>query len=255
MLPSYGIVTDNNRNQLIATAKAELDAAVMSKTISQREADIRLETVKAVLSGAIVDQDTETLLGSGRDKKLWGEDPVSRKWIFGSAADAIDAAYNAKGNDRIGFLCRTAAQFQILRGQTVGLNKLGRQGFDLLANGKSPSSLFPEYDDTTDGTHRGIYTAVDRNSRSGIDPKTLLPGDQTWIENRNGTDADAGSNKFYIGGGQFADPYVTRGNTLVQLQNYAGYLFFVRREQGLPDPATLKINRVARPIVPIFKSR
>jgi hypothetical protein len=255
MLPTYGIVTDDNRKQLIATAKAELDAAVRSNKISQPVADIRLETVKAVLSGALVDEDTEKFLGSGRDKNLWQLNS-DKKWFFsGSAIAAIDAAYNAKGNDRIGFLCRTAAQFQILRGQTAVFDNLQRQGFDLLANGDTPGSLFPEYNDTTDGNHKGIYTEVERNSRAGIDPNSLLPGDQTWIKNRRGEDADAGSNKFYIGGGQFADPYTTRGLSVVGLQNYAGYLQFVHGEAGHPNIAPLKIVRVVRPIVPNYKAR
>jgi hypothetical protein len=64
-----------------------------------------------------------------------------------------------------------------------------------------------------------------------------------------GEGPEAGSNKFYIGGGLFADPYTTIGPG-VFLPNYAGFLSFVHQEKGAPDLSTLKIDRVARPIIP-----
>jgi hypothetical protein len=178
-------------------------------------------------------------------------------WVFNGSASA---AYRAKPEDRIGFWCKGAAQFQILRGQTAALDKLSGQQFDNIADGQTVASLFPEYDvnPELDGTNKGRFTEVERNSRTGIDPKSLLPGDQTWVQNPKGEGTEAGSNKFYIGRGQFADPYIPgpffgndTGNVLIQ--NYGGYLNFVHREAGNPDRATLKINRVARPIVPNYK--
>jgi hypothetical protein len=246
------VVNDRNRDQYIAKAKTELDAAVASKKITQGEAGIRLEVVKAVLAGQIVDEDTEKQ--GARDPNLWDTNPKTGEWQFkldvGAAASAIDAAYSAKPDGRIGFWCKKASQFHILRGQLKAADKLGRVNFDVVAGGSTPTSLFPEddQDPNSNGKHNGKFTQVERNFDVGIDPKTLLPGDQTWVRNPQGSGTEAGSNKIYIGGGESADPYAGEGGVLIQ--NYSGYLDFVHDELGHPDRSSLKINRVARPIVP-----
>jgi hypothetical protein len=215
------VIRDSNRDQYIKTEKAELDAAVASKRITQAEATIRLAILKAVFSGQIVEEDNEK--AGVRDPSSWQTDEATGKPAFKQGASAsaiIDSAYGAKANDRIGYWCKRAAQFQILRGQTQAADRKGRAAFDRVADGKTPGSLFPEYDQDpdNDGKHKGIFTEVERSPNVGIDPKTLLPGDQTWVKNAKGSGTEAGSNKFYIGGGQFADPYsVDPGNGLQRI--------------------------------------
>jgi len=260
--PDPGVLVDGtNRDQFLSKAKADLDAAFHSGRISEAEENIRLEVVRAVLSGKLL---SEADAAGSRDKELWAADPKTGEWKFEDAASPVgvmDAAYKANGNDRIGFWCKKAAQFNVLRGQAEAADNAGKIGIDVAARGKVPSSLFPEYDMKKDGVYKGKFADVEINNSAGIDPKTLLPGDQTWVQNPKGSGTEAGSNKFYIGDGKFADPYslspkdsarIGRPPDSVPVKDYNKYLDFVHNEAGKPDIRTLKINRVARPIVPRY---
>ena len=249
-----GLVENANRGQYIDAAKKELDAAVASKKITQQDANIRLEVVKAALSGKLSIERDEA--ADARDPSLWETDPATGeldRFVLRptpSASAALDSAFAALPGHRIGYWCRGAAQLDILRGQEQAAGKAGIPKFDTFAMGKSPASLFPEYNNLADGKHMGNFTECERNA-NGIDPKTLLPGDQTWVKDSLGSGTEAGSNKFYIGGGLYAEPY-SNSDSSVSIFDYQGYLDFVHAETGHPDISTLSIIRVGRPIVPSY---
>ncbi len=254
--------TNDQRNQILAKATTELDAAVAAGTITNDEKELRLYIVTAVLSGKIGQQ------GSTPDKRdltqweLRGEKD-EETWEFsksGTPTKAMLDAYQKTGDDQYCTMCRGAARLNNLKGQVDYAMKHGTaaQLNDYL-QGKSLDDLFPDpnYDK---GVTPGKFETVTYYEK-GFDPSDLLPGDQVWVKNpafdsipksvRDANTGDEGSNKIYVGAGLFSQPYGSDKAGVV-LVTYPEFRESVSGYAGNPQESTLKINRVQRPQVPSF---